>query len=415
VGGRFGLQVRVCFRVSAPPGTLRPVPRTTSQAPVAEWKIPLSDVLVEDELLAALHETVASGWWSMGPRVGAFEAEFAALTGAKHAFAVANGTAALHIALLAVGAGPADEVVLPSLNFVAAANTVVHTGAVPVFCDVRSERDLNLDPGDLEAALTERTRAVVVLHYGGYACEIEAVLDACRSRGIAVVEDAAHAVGATHNGRFCGTFGDVGCFSFFSNKNLPVGEGGMVITDDDGLAERLRLLRSHGMTTLTWDRHRGHAAGYDVLEPGFNYRLDELRAALGSVQLRRLAERNAARGDLVRRYRERLDAREGLVVPFADDEASSHHLAVAVLPEGAARDDVRARLAAARIQTSVHYPPIHRFSAFAANRSRPLPRTDALGERILTLPLYAHMEPEQVDTVADALLEALKESGPAAE
>jgi dTDP-4-amino-4,6-dideoxygalactose transaminase len=391
------------------------VSETASTQAVGPWKIPLSDVLVEDDLLEAARETLGSGWWSMGPRVAAFEEEFAALSDSEHALAVANGTAALHIALLAVGCGPGDEVVLPSLNFVAAANTVVHTGATPVFCDVRGERDLNLDAADLESALTERTRAVIVLHYGGYPCEIEPVLEACRSRGIAIVEDAAHAVGATRGGRACGSFGDVGCFSFFSNKNLPVGEGGMLVTSDDAVAERMRLLRSHGMTTLTWDRHRGHAAGYDVLQPGFNYRLDELRAALGSVQLRHLLERNAARGEHARRYREALDGREGVVVPFADDDAAAHHLAVAVLPEGASRDRVRARLAAARIQTSVHYPPIHRFSAFAANRSRPLPRTDALGERILTLPLYAHMEPEQVDTVADALLEALKESSSAAE
>jgi dTDP-4-amino-4,6-dideoxygalactose transaminase len=374
--------------------------------------VPLSDVLVEDELLDAARETLSSGWWSMGPQVAAFEEEFAALSDSDHALAVANGTAALHIALLAVGCGPGDEVVLPSLNFVAAASAVVHTGATPVFCDVRSEHDLNLDPADLEAALTERTRAVIVLHYGGHPCEIERVLDVCRSRGVAIVEDAAHAVGANRGGRACGSFGDVACFSFFSNKNLPVGEGGMLTTSDDELAERMRLLRSHGMTTLTWDRHRGHAAGYDVLRPGFNYRLDELRAALGSVQLRRLGERNAERAEHVRRYRAALDGREGLVVPFSDDPAASHHLAVVVLPPEAVRDDVRARLAADGIQTSVHYPPIHEFSAFAeSRRRRALPRTEELGRRILTLPLYPHMTPEQVDTVAGTLLTALEGRG----
>jgi dTDP-4-amino-4,6-dideoxygalactose transaminase len=380
---------------------------------VSPWSIPLSDVLVEDELLEAARETLSSGWWSMGPRVEAFEQEFAQLCETEHALAVANGTAALHLALLAVGCGPGDEVVLPSLNFVAAANTVVHTGAVPVFCDVVGERDLNLDPTDLEAALSERTRAVVVLHYAGHPCEIEPVVELCRARGIAVVEDAAHAVGATQGGRPCGGFGDVGCFSFFSNKNLPVGEGGMMVTSDGELAARLRLLRSHGMTTLTWDRHRGHAAGYDVVRPGFNYRIDELRAALGSVQLRRLHERNAARGAHVRRYRAAIDGAEGLVMPFSDDQAASHHLAVVVLPHGVVREDVRAELAAARIQTSVHYPPIHEFSAFSTNNTRPLPNTESIGSRLLTLPLYPHMTPAQVDTVAEALLTALKERAPA--
>jgi dTDP-4-amino-4,6-dideoxygalactose transaminase len=373
-------------------------------------------VLVEDDLLAAAQETIASGWWSMGPRVEAFEEEFAKLCGTDYAFAVANGTAALHLALLAVGCGAGDEVVLPSLNFVAAANTVVHTGAVPIVCDIVGERDLNLDPEHLEAALTERTRAVVVLHYGGHPCRIEHVLQSCRARGIAVVEDAAHAVGATRGGQPCGGFGDVGCFSFFSNKNLPVGEGGMVVTNDDELARSLRLLRSHGMTTLTWDRHRGHAAGYDVVRPGFNYRLDELRAALGSVQLRRLGERNAARAAHVRRYRAALDGKGGLVVPFSDDEAASHHLAVVVLPRGVIREEVRAQLAAARIQTSVHYPPIHEFSAYTTKGSQPqLPQTDAISGRILTLPLYPHMLSDHVDTVVEALLTALNQGAPKAD
>jgi len=161
---------------------------------------------------------------------------------------------------------------------------------------------------------------------------------------------------------------------------------------------------------LTWDRHRGHAAGYDVVRPGFNYRIDELRAALGSVQLHRLRERNAARAAHVRRYRAALDGSEGLVVPFSDDEAASHHLAVVVLPRGVVREDVRARLAAAGIQTSVHYPPIHEFTAFERNRGRrPLPQTEAIGSRLLTLPLYPHMTPGQVDTVAEALMAALTE------
>ena len=376
----------------------------------------MSDVVVDDELLEAARETLASGWWSMGPRVEGFEAEFAALCETEHALAVANGTAALHIALLAVGCGPGDEVVVPSLNFVAAANTIVHAGAAPVFCDVVGAHDLNLDPHDLERALTERTRAVVLLHYAGFPCEAEPVVELCRARGIAVVEDAAHAVGATRAGRPCGSFGDVGCFSFFSNKNLPIGEGGMVVTHDRKLAERMRLLRSHGMTTLTWDRHRGHASGYDVLSPGFNYRLDEQRAALGSVQLRRLAERNEARAAHARRYRAALDGREGIVVPFEDDAAAAHHLAVVVLPEGGVRDDVRARLGKQGIQTSVHYPPIHEFSAFAAEGGRrPLPQTEALGGRILTLPLYPHMTSAQVDLVVDALLSALKAPTVAAE
>ena len=375
------------------------------------WRVPLSDIQVDDELVDAVLDTVRSGWWSMGPRVAELEREFAAFTGADHAVAVANGTAALHLALLAVGCGPGDEVVVPSLNFVAVANAIVHTGAEPVFCDVTGSDELNLDPADVEAAVGPRTKAVVTLHYAGYPCAMDAIRAIAERHRLAVVEDAAHAPGASLHGRMCGTLGDVGCFSFFSNKNLPVGEGGMIATGDEGLAERLRLLRSHGMTTLTWDRHRGHASSYDVVLPGFNYRLDEVRAAVGLVQLRRLPEENAGRGRFAARYREALDGERGLTMPFGDGDrarVSSHHLAVVLLPEGSDRDEVRAALEAERVQTSVHYPPIHAFTQYRSSAGRrELPHTDAVAKRLLTLPLYGRMSDDQVDAVITALLGAL--------
>jgi dTDP-4-amino-4,6-dideoxygalactose transaminase len=374
------------------------------------WTIPLSDLAVGEDIVTAVEEAVASGWWSMGPRVIEFERAFAEFCGARHALAVANGTAALHLALLAVGCEPGDEVLVPSLNFVAAANTICHAGATPVFLDITGPDELNLDPDDLEAAIGPATKGVVVMHYGGYACDMEAIGRIAEERGLWVIEDAAHAPGGTWDGRQLGTFGRIGCFSFFSNKNLPVGEGGMLVTDDDELAALLRLLRSHGMTALTWDRHRGHAHSYDVVAQGFNYRLDELRAAIGLVQLRRLGAENAARARLVDRYRTLLHGKRGVVVPFAANgrRRSSCHIAVAVLPEGVSRADVRSDLAARGIQTSVHYPPIHAFSHYAElGARRALPRTDAVAERVLTLPLYAHLEEEQVDTVAEALLASL--------
>jgi len=374
------------------------------------WRIPLTDVVVDGELADAVLEVVRSGWWSMGPRVEEFEQEFAGFCGAAHGIAVANGTAALHLALLAVGCGPGDEVVVPSLNFVAAANTVKHTGAEPVFCDIVGPADLNLDPADIEAAVTPRTKALVVLHYGGYPCDMAAVDQVAEHHGLAVVEDAAHAPGASLGGRMCGTLGQVGCFSFFANKNLPVGEGGLMVTDDDELAARLRLLRSHGMTTLTWDRHRGHASSYDVVLPGFNYRLDEVRAAIGLVQLRRLPEENAGRARIAARYREALGGHDELTIPFDDGARTrvpSHHLAVVVLPEGAERADVRTALDGQGIQTSVHYPPIHTFSAYRADSRRPLPQTEAVAERLLTLPLHGRMTDDQADTVVEALLQTL--------
>ena len=373
------------------------------------WRVPLSDVRVDEEIERAALDAVRSGWWSMGPRVADLEREFATFCGVEHAFAVANGTAALHLALLAVGCGRGDEVVVPSLNFVAAANTICHTGARPIFCDVAAADDLNLDPADVERAVGPETRALVLMHYGGHPCRMDEILELARSRRIAVVEDAAHAPGATWQGRMCGTFGDVACFSFFSNKNLPTGEGGMVVTDDDALAERMRLLRSHGMTALTWDRHRGHAHSYDVVTHGYNYRLDEIRAAIGSVQLGRLKEENARRARLVAMYRAALDGVNGVVMPFTPraDAEPAHHLAVIVLAEGSMRDEVRAAMAAAGVQTSVHYPPIHQFTAYRDGRSqRALPVTESVASRLLTLPLYPHMSEADVSAVASAVLAA---------
>jgi dTDP-4-amino-4,6-dideoxygalactose transaminase len=370
------------------------------------WRVPLSDVRVDEEIEAAVVAAVRSGWWSMGPRVAELERDFAAFCGVRHAFAVANGTAALHLALLAVGCGHGDEVVVPSLNFVAAANTICHTGATPVFCDVVAADELNLDPADVARALGPSTRALVVMHYGGHPCRMDEILELAQARGMAVVEDAAHAPGGRWRGRMCGTLGGVGCFSFFSNKNLPTGEGGMVVTDDDALADRIRLLRSHGMTALTWDRHRGHAHSYDVVTHGYNYRLDEIRAAIGSVQLRRLDEENARRARIVASYRAALDGVNGIVMPFAPraDAQPAHHLAVIVLPERSSRDDVRAAMATAGVQTSVHYPPIHQFTAYREQRQRALPVTEAIASRLLTLPLYPHMSEADVSAVASAVL-----------
>ena len=374
------------------------------------WRIPLADIEVDDELLDAARETLASGWWSMGPRVAELEERLAGETGADHALAVSSGTAALHLALLAVGCGAGDEVVLPSLNFVAAANVVRRVGATPVFCDVLGPDDLNLDPVDLAAAVGPRTRAVIALHYGGFACDMAAILDIARPAGIAVIEDAAHASGGRWGRRALGTIGTIGCFSFFSNKNLPVGEGGAVMTSDRELADQVRALRSHGMTAVTWQRHEGHATSYDVVADGLNYRLDEVRAALALVQLRRLLDRNLARREHVVRYRELLDGVDEISFPFHGEDRlrdSAHHLAVALLPVGVSRDLIREALRAERIQTSVHYPPIHRFTSYKAAARRPLPRTDAISDRILTLPLYPHMSSSDVELVAQVLAGAV--------
>ena len=379
----------------------------------ARWTVPLSDVDGDDELAEAAAEAVRSGWWSSGPRVIELEEQLAGFVESPHALVVANGTAALHLGLLALGIGPGDEVITPSLTFVAAANAIRLTGATPVFCDVLSEDDLNLDPADVARAVSSRTKAILPLHYGGVPCDMDTVLAIAEEHTLAVVEDAAHAIGGRHAAGPCGSLGDVGCFSFFSNKNLPIGEGGAVVARDEGVASRLRLLRSHGMTTMTWDRHRGHASTYDVVEVGLNYRLDEIRAAMALVQLRRLPDAIAKRARVADTYVELLADVDDLRIAFADHpdrERSAHHLVVAVLPENVEREAVRTALADRGVQTSVHYPPTHAFSAYADIARRPLPRTEALAGRILTLPLFPTLSDEQVEHVAASLVTAIEDA-----
>ena len=380
----------------------------TNESP---WRIPLADVSVDDELVAAAEAAIRSGWWSTGPRVAQLEEEFTTVCDVPHTVATSSGTAALHLALLATGCGAGDEIIMPSLNFVAAANATRLIGAVPVFCDVTSPTDLNLDPAEVEAAITDRTKALIALHYAGVPCQVTALAELAERRDLVLIEDAAHAPGASVRGQPCGSFGVVGCFSFFSNKNVPIGEGGMLVSTDAEVAARAGLLRSHGMTTLTWDRHRGHAHSYDVLEHGLNYRLDEIRAAMALVQLQRLPERNAARAELIALYARLLHGVAGVEIPFHDlDEGcvSAHHIAVAVLPAHVERDAVRHELRQEGIQTSVHYPPVHGFSAFAERPpNRELPRTDEIAKRLITLPLYPELEARDVETVCETLVAAL--------
>jgi dTDP-4-amino-4,6-dideoxygalactose transaminase len=369
------------------------------------WRVPLADVVVSEEDIAAVIETYRGGWLSMGPRTEALEQAFAEYTGARHAFAVANGTAALHLACLAAGLGPGDEVVVPSLTFVATVNAIAYTGAQPVFADVSGLHEPWLSADAAAAAIGPRTAALMNVAYAGYPGETAALCELAAQRGLMLLEDAAHAAGSWLGRRHLGTFGAAGAFSFFSNKNLAVGEGGMVVTGDDEIARKLRLLRSHGMTTLTWDRHRGHASEYDVVSLGYNYRIDEPRAALALERLRRLDEENERRRDHSRRYRNALGSASGLTVALAPPEGAlyAEHLFAVVLHPQLDRAEFRATLAGDGVQTSVHYPAVHRFSLYSKGAPA-LPMTDEYASRTVTLPLFAHMSDEQLDVVLECVL-----------
>ena len=375
---------------------------------ISETIIPLFDLELSERHREAVDAVLRSGWLTMGPRIQEFEEGFAEHLGVPHVVAVNSGTAALHIAYLGAGIGPGDEVVVPAITFAATAAAVRHCGGVPVPADIVGSDDLNLDPADVEAALTERTKAVCVVHYAGYPAAVEALRDLCDARGLALIEDAAHAPSArTADGsQVLGTIGLASAFSFFSNKVLSCGEGGALATGDEEVARQARLLRSHALTATTWDRHRGHAPGYDVVATGFNYRLDEVRAALLTARLEDLEEDIEQRRVLVHRYREFLADIPGVVVPFDEGlvERSSCYVMPLVLDDAALRDPVREVMRHDHgVQTSVLYPALHELSAYAEESRRPLARSEHVGRAQLTLPLFPHLGEDRQDRVVEAL------------
>jgi dTDP-4-amino-4,6-dideoxygalactose transaminase len=345
--------------------------------------IPLFDLRMEPEDLEAVAAVLRSGRLRAGEQVEAFEREFAAHLGVRHAVAVSSGTAALHLAYLAAGIGPGDEVIVPSITFAASAAAVIYCGGTPVFADVCGPHDIGVDPEDVAARITPRTKAICAVHYGGYPAAVERL----RELGPQLIEDAAHSPDASRGGRMAGAWGAAGCFSFFSNKVLAVGEGGLLSTDDDGIAERARDARSGA----------------------YNLRIDEPRAALLRSRMGRMAADVAARRALTTRYRELLRDVGGVIVPYADAEVatSSCYVMPIVLEDGERQGPVRAELRERHgIQTSLLYPAVHEFTAYRHHEAK-LPQAERIARSEVTLPLYGFMTHEQQDRVVTALAEAL--------
>lgn len=376
--------------------------------------LPYARPSITDDEIAEVEACLRSGWLATGPRAGRFEQLLASRLGVRHALGASTGTAALHLAVLACGIRPGDEVVTTPMTWVSTANVLLHAGAVPVFADVEPAT-LNLDPARVAEVLGPRTRAILPVHFAGQPCDEDAFLDLARGHGLFLVEDAAHALGASYKGRPIGAIADATMFSFHPAKNLTTGEGGAVTTDSDEIAERVKLLRFHGIAQTPESRFGGRGpVAYDVVEAGFKYNFSDIQAAIGIHQLARLDEMNRRRAELARAYRERLAALPH-VEPLGDapyEHVHAWHILVASIEPDAltiGRDEVIGLLRAAGIGAGLHFVPLHLQTLYKpmADASK-LPVATEANRRILTLPLFPDMADSDVDRVVDALAGILR-------
>ncbi len=369
------------------------------------YDIPLFDLNYNEEEERAVVKTLKSGWISTGPKCAELEEKFGEMLGVKYACAVTNCTAALHLACCILGIKSGDEVICPSLTFAATVNCIRYVGATPVFADIYGNENLCIDANKIEELITERTKAIIPMHYGGFPCDMQKIMQIADKYKLAVIEDACHGPLSEYKGKKLGTIGDMGCFSFFSNKNISTGEGGMIVTNDEEIYKQIKLLRSHGMTSMSYQRASGHTTSYDIVSLGYNYRMDDIRASIGVVQLDKLKNDMEKRKQIRKWYCERLSKLDFIAIPFRDSqEPLSNYIFPIVLKNSDAekRDKFREKLHESGIQTSIHYPAIHRFSAYE-KFTRRLPNTEYVADNEVTLPMYAKLRKEEVEYICDKI------------
>lgn len=377
--------------------------------PVRDKILPYGRQCLDEDDVQAVVSVLRSDWLTTGPKVSAFEEAFAAFVGARDAVAVCNGTAALHAAMYAVGIGPGDEVIVPPMTFAATANCVVFQGSTPVFADVEPDT-LLLDPGEVEAKITSRTKAIIAVDYAGQPCDYDAVRDIAERHGLTLVADACHALGATYKGRPAGSLADLSVFSFHPVKHITSGEGGMVTTDDPDLARRMRVFRNHGITTDHHQRAQKGSWFYEMVDLGHNYRLTDFQCALAMNQLRKLPEWVERRRAIARRYDAAfagLDAVEPLAV--RDNVSHAYHLYVVKINTarlGATRAEVFAALRAEGIGVNVHYIPVHLHPYYRERfgyRGGECPVAEDAYERLISLPMFHGMTDQDIEDVIRAV------------
>lgn len=359
--------------------------------------------------IEAVAQTLRNGWMTTGPVVREFEAEFARASGVRHAIALNSCTAALHVALHAMGVGPGDEVVTPSLTFVAGAQCTMELGATPVFADV-DPATLSVTVETIDAVVTPKTKVIVPMPYGGRPLDIAPIVAYARERGIRVLEDAAHAAGMLDRGEWSGTHSDAAAYSFYATKNIAGAEGGMLLTNDDAIAERARVLGLHGMDKDAWKRYSATGSWrYDVREPGFKYNLSDPLAALALNQTRRLWELQDRRDEIADRYTAAFSSMPGIGVQAAATNPGDRHswcMYVVTIDEkraGVTRDEFIEHLRDSKIGTSVHYIPTHLFSGYRSLGMSDLRNTEWVWQRLVSLPLFPAMSDQDVTDVIEAI------------
>lgn len=376
-----------------------------------EYKIPLFQLNFDEEEIKAVTETIRSKWISTGPKCEELEQLFVEMFNVKYAISVSNCTDALHLGMIVNGIGVGDEVICPSLTFAASVNSIRYVGATPVFCDIEGLDNMNISPIEIEKLITKKTKAIVVVHMAGFPADMDAIMSIAKQYNLKVIEDACHGPLSEYKGNKLGTIGNIGCFSFFSNKNISTGEGGMIITNDEALAKRCRLLRSHGMTTMSYQRAQGHATAYDIVDLGYNFRMDDIRASIGVVQMKKLKVDLIRRQEIRKHYIDSLSAIEQVIIPFASNkEFVSNYIMPIVIKNSTVekRDAIRDYLHKNGIQTSNHYPAIHRFSIYKDYPAN-LPLTEYVCDNEITLPMYAALAHVEIDYIASTLKNILNE------
>ena len=362
----------------------------------------IPDISKSDKL--AVMNALNSRMLTDGPQLRKFEREFAKYIGSKYAVGVSNGTAALHLALKALGLKKGDEVIIPDITFIATANSVLLTGATPVLADVNYD-DMNISLDSIKQNITSKTKAILPVHLAGKICKMTQIKKIAKKNNLLLIEDCAHAIGTKLNDKHAGTFGSVGCFSFYPTKNFTTIEGGMVITNSKRIAEYITSARSHGLTRSLADRYsKGKPWDYDIINPGFNYRLDEIRASLGLNQLKRINQLNSKRFLASKYYSKRLEEIPEIITPeiFRKKEHTYHLYIIRIKHEfGQNRDEVFKELKKAGIQVSLHYKPLHRFSAYKhlTKTYGKLDNSEQIYKESLSLPLYPSISKKQQDLV----------------